>query len=152
MTIEQAVRERLLDIPALTALVGARVYQMILPQDGVLPAVRVQRISGMQEQQLRGPDGLIKSRVQVDAYAAPGSSASWYSAVTAIADAWHGDGLGADATGLFGWIGWAGGSPPVIQVKNVLLKHGGAPEYEYGERPMVRLRYDYEVHYWNYDM
>lgn len=147
MTIEQAIRERLLDIPALTALVGTRVYQLLLPQNGTLPAVRVQLIDDQIRQHLRGPDGNFISRVQIDSYAAPNSSASWYSTAKTVARVIHGDGLGENASGLFGWKGWAGGSPPELKINNVTVAHSGQPYFEHGERPMVRVRYDYMVHW-----
>lgn len=145
MTIEQAVYERLSDIAPLTALVSTRIYQLKLPQRPTLPAVRVQKVSGMSGQHLRGPDGLFRARVQVDAYEE--ETGSWYADVTAIASAIRGDGLGSNATGLWGWIGYSGGSPPQLSIRNVVLVHDGAPEYEAGELRLVRIRQDYMVHW-----
>jgi hypothetical protein len=145
MTLEQAIYERLLDIAPLTALVGTRIYQLKLPQKPTLPAVRLQRLPGMGSQHLRGPDGLLKTRIQVDAYQA--ETGEYYTGVTAIAAAIRGDGLGTSASGLWGWVGVSGGSPAQIRVRNVELLHDGQPELEAGELRLIRLRQDFMVHW-----
>lgn len=145
MTIEQGIYERLLALASLTALVGTRVYQMKLPQSPALPAVRVQRISGVGRQHLRGPDGLFRSRVQIDAYAQ--ETGDWYTSVTAVAAAVRGNGAGTLATGVWGWMGELGGSPPAILVRNIELMHDGLPALEAGELRLARVRQDYMVHW-----
>ena len=145
MTIEQAVYERLSDLSALVALVSTRIYQLVLRQNRVLPAVRMAVIPGMQGQHLRGPDGLWRTRVQIDAYAKEADGIAWYSQAAAVAAAVRGDGLGSNATGLWGWIGESGGSPAEIGVQNVELTHSGMPEYEAGEEHRVRIRQEYVV-------
>lgn len=144
MTIEAAIAERLLDISALTALIGDRVYQMKLRQGAIYPAVRIQQISAQDEVHLRGPVGLERARIQVDAFM--NEVGSWYATCAAVADAIHGDGLGPSASGLHGWSGDIGGSPASIRV--VLIERiDRRPDYEAGELRIVRIRQDYRVHW-----
>ena len=141
MTIEQAIVERLKDQASVTALVGTRIYQLVLPQRPTLPAVRVQVIDEDDPQHLRGPVGKQQSRIQVDAY---GAEAAGYVAVAAIAAAIHGDGLGGSATGLSGFVGDVGGSPAEIHIAAV-QRLTRSPMYEAGELRLVRIRQDYRV-------
>jgi hypothetical protein len=67
--------------------------------------------------------------------------------VTAVAAAIRGDGLGAHASGLWGWIGDLGGSPPGVHVVNVELMDDGAPHYESEELRMVRVMQQYRLHW-----
>lgn len=113
MNIATALRERLVGLSPLTALVGTRIYVDVLPQQPTLPAVRVQRISDVRDMFLRGR-GVSVARVQTDAIGLTKASAD---AVDAAVD---GDGLGANATGLLGWFGSLGGSPAVIDVLSIL--------------------------------
>lgn len=113
MNIATAIRERLLDLAPLTALVSTRVYVDELPQKPTLPAVRVQRISDVREMHLRGRSVSV-ARVQVDSVALGKASAD------AVDTAVDGDGRGSSATGLLGWFGALGGSPAVIDVLSIL--------------------------------
>src|SRR5688572_28843056 len=107
MTIEEAVRERILD---LNTNAGARVYMLIIPQNlRTWPAVRVQLIDAPTMQHLRGPNYPITSRIQVDYYAGVASGVDPYASVSTLAQQVRGDGLGPNATGLFGWTGEVGG-------------------------------------------
>ena len=76
-----AVIERLEDVAAVTALVSTRIYQGVLPQSPTLPAVRVQVISEVRSQHLRGGAAVVKSRVQVDSVASGGNPISSAKAV-----------------------------------------------------------------------
>lgn len=69
MSIEAAIRTRLLATSGVTDLASTRVWQLKLPQDGQLPAVRVQLIAEPLSYHLRGADGAVRSLVQVDAVA-----------------------------------------------------------------------------------
>lgn len=144
MTPEDAVATRLLAIGAVTAIVGARIYMLMLPQHPTLPAVRVQRIPGERGQHLRGPDGITRTRVQVDAYAAE-AGADAYSSVVALADAIRGNGLGPSASGLWGWIGTLGS--PSLRVVNVTIEGDGGVEYEGDELRLLRYRQDFMLHW-----
>jgi hypothetical protein len=54
---------------AVAALVGTRIYPLILPQKCPLPAVTYQRISGGKVFSCSGYSGLEGSRIQVDCWA-----------------------------------------------------------------------------------
>lgn len=68
MTAEEAVVTQLLDTPEVRAVVGTRVYQLMLPQKPTLPAIRVQLVDEPEMYHLRGPDNMTRARVQVDCY------------------------------------------------------------------------------------
>jgi hypothetical protein len=87
MSAEIAVAGRLEADYAVSSLVSDRVYQLKLPQDGELPAIRVQLIDNPQMKHLRGPDGTTGARVQVDAYDMEASGADPYASVEDIANA-----------------------------------------------------------------
>lgn len=70
-----------------TSLVGTRVYQLVLPQGGTLPAIRVQLIDDPQTKHLRGPNGLTAARVQVDSYDDVAPSGDPYVSASAVAKA-----------------------------------------------------------------
>jgi len=69
MTAELAIVNRLKADSGVAALVGSRVYQLILPQKPTLPCVRVQHISRIQDGHLRGGSETCWGRIQVDAIA-----------------------------------------------------------------------------------
>lgn len=145
MTVEEAIRARILDCPAVTALVSTRVYTVKLPQRPTLPAVRVAVVNDPRGQHLRGPNGARRGRVQVDAYADEASGTDPNAAANAVASAIEGDGLGENASGVFGWKGSIG-SPP-FEVMNVYHAAGRRVEYEAAERREVRVMLDYYVWY-----
>lgn len=113
-----------------------------LPQDATFPAVRVQWIDDVQGQHLRGPQPPV-SRVQVDAYVAEGAEA--YALVKALADDIHGDGLGDNASGVFGWRGEFGS--PAIKIEDVRLAFRGPARYEGDEIRLLGIRQDYFIHW-----
>lgn len=112
MTVDSAIRARLLSLSSVTAIVGTRVYDGQLPQKTTFPAVCVTRVSTVEAQHLRGPDAWSESRVQVDAFA------STKAAADALSDVMHGDGLGTSASGLRGWIGSIGS--PAFEIRNIV--------------------------------
>lgn len=146
MTAVDVTIERLEDISALTALVSTRIFASHLPQGVTYPALLVRFVGENVDQHLRGRIGLQKDRVQVDAYALEMSGSDPYGVANAVADAVKGDGLGSDATGLFGWIGTVGGSPPTARVRNVELL-GRFEDYDPAEQRLVRVSRDYRVHW-----
>lgn len=140
MTPEEAVAARLLDIGAVTALVGARVYLDKLPQAGTYPAVLVQLISEPTDYHLRG--GLRdRARVQVDAYVAEANGADSYTQVMALADAINGDDAGS---GLSGWTGELGS--PALRITGI-LRVDRSRSYEPDELRLLRQRQDFLVHF-----
>ncbi len=149
MTIMEAVRERLLSQAPLTALVGQRVYQLVLPQNERRSAVKIQSVDDDQLQHLRGP-GPQYTRVQAVAYVTVAGNADPLGEVESIGAAIHGDGLGDNATGLFGFIGLLGGSPATFRIRYVkrVLRRG--PFYEHdNEVVRVGLHQDYMIDWVN---
>lgn len=89
MIVEQAIAEHLLADNGVAALVQTDIYQLRLPENPDLPAIRVQLIGVIDQFHLRGGSLVEKHRVQVDAYAEEGSGSDPYSAAAAVADAVH---------------------------------------------------------------
>ncbi len=141
MTPEEAVVERLLDIDAVTDLVGSRIYLDKVPQHGTYPLVLVQLIDEGTDYHLRGGQRR-QARVQVDAYVEDvGDGNDPLASVLVLADAIHGDDAGS---GLSGWIGQFG-SPP-FRVTGI-LRIDRSRGYEPDELRLLRQRQDYRVHY-----
>lgn len=140
MTVAAAIAERLLELSAVTALVGTRVRVMKLRQSDTLPAIRVDEISGIDDLHERGAVGVIKSRVQVDSYADTASGVDPYAVASAVDAALHGDGAGS---GLNAWRGSVG-SPP-FQI-DVIRDLGVTRTLEKeGSREIVRVIREYMV-------
>lgn len=55
--------------PAVSAIVGTRVYPMVLPQRCTFPAASYFRVSGGQQNTLDGYSGTENPRIQVDCWA-----------------------------------------------------------------------------------
>lgn len=139
MTVEEAVRARLLAIPGVSALVGTRVYLQILPQHPPLPAIVVQVVGDDYDMHLRGGTNARRARVQIDAYDRE-TGADPYGTVSEIADAIAGDGAGS---GLWGWTG-ASESPATLRITAAALVDRDA-HYEAGELRLVRMRQDFLI-------
>lgn len=127
------------DASPLTALVGTRIYNGTSGQHPVLPCVVVWTISEVRGLLLRGPDGLARARVQVE------SRATTKPVVDAVAAAVHGDGLGAQASGLFGFIGAVGGSP-AFHIVNV-ESSGYREDYDADQLRQYWVQRDYMIHF-----
>lgn len=131
MSIEAVVRSVLLGFAPVTALVGQRVYTKMLPPTVTLPAIRVQRVSEVEELHLRGPGNLRRARVQVDAVGGSGAD------VEAVAAAVHGDGV---TTGLRAFRGTESG------IRIVLAAPAGLRDDYIGEEMrQFRVMRDYMV-------
>lgn len=63
--MEEAFRECVLAQPAVSALLGPRLYPMEFPQDPTFPAATYQTISGPREYTQDGPDRVTRFRVQM---------------------------------------------------------------------------------------
>ncbi len=146
MDLLEAVRDRLLSLTALTTLVEQRVYQNVIPQREVRPSVKLDRISEDAPQHLRGPMAPQTTRVQTCAYVTVKGSTDPFGDVAAVGAAIHGDGLGREASGLFGFSGDIGDSPAEIRILNVRRAYTRGPFYEH-ENEVVRagLQQDYLV-------
>lgn len=108
MTVDTAIRARLLSLATVTALVNQRVFTVILPQGVTLPAIRVSRIGQDEPMHFRGPINMFRARVQVDSVGLTKAQ------VDAVDAAVQGDGLGSNATGLKGFKGEIGSPPMTI--------------------------------------
>lgn len=142
MTVEEGVCARLETIGALTALVGTRIYQLILPQNPTLPAVRVQVIGEVSTYSHDGRARVLMARVQVDAYAAEASGVDPYAQASVVADAIQGDGQRTTASGLDGYQGDLGS--PAFRIRGV-QRVDRSVSYEAEELRLVRVRQDYQV-------
>jgi hypothetical protein len=147
VSIEEALRDRLLGLAGVTALVSARVYLLKLPQSPTYPAVRIQPVGEFEEYHLRGRERILRSRVQVDAFTNEGSVSDPYGTAAALADAIAGDGNGDVATGLSGFVGDLGGSPPALHIA-MCQRLERRVLYDPEELRVVRMVQDFDVHWW----
>jgi hypothetical protein len=134
VTVEQAVLDHLVADGDVAALVGTRVYQLVLPQGGTLPAVRVQLIDEPVDYHLRGEVDITRARVQVDAYAGEASGVDPYSGATALGEAIH-----AALSGMKFSVG-----SPALEVTGV-FRQNREVLYEAEELRLVRVLQDYWV-------
>ena len=139
MTVATAIATRLLELSAVTDLVGTRVRVLKLRQTETLPAIRVQRISTTEQMHERGSVGMFRSRVQVDSVALEASGLDPYATAASVDDAVHGDGAGS---GLCGWQGEIGSPAFVI---DAILPDGLQEMYEPDTSKQVRVIRDYIV-------
>lgn len=70
MRLEAALQGHLAAFPSITAVIGSRVYPLLLPQNVVYPAISYQRITGQTIQSNDGDSKLGYSRIQITAWAA----------------------------------------------------------------------------------
>lgn len=80
MRLTEAVYSRLTTEPASAALLGTRIYPLILPQRCQFPAVAYTRMPQDEQWSADGPTGYTTVRVQLDCYAVT------YDGVRALAD------------------------------------------------------------------
>lgn len=66
--MEEALVAYLLANAGLTALVGDRINWSTRPQGSIVPALALTKVGGVRGYTMRGPDGLIEARVQVDCW------------------------------------------------------------------------------------
>jgi hypothetical protein len=145
MTIEEAIVGRLKGLSVVTALVGTRIHLDRLPQSPDYPSVRVQEIDDEGSLYLRGPVGIKRARIQVDAFDRERSGHDPYAGASAVAEAIYGNGAGDQATGLFGFVGFAGGSPAM---RILVVEDGGRRrDYDPKELRVLTVSQDYLVHY-----
>lgn len=142
MSPEEAIAARILTLPAVTAIVGSRVWVVMLPQSPETPAVRVQQISQV-DQGLhdRGAGGVGWARVQVDAVCEWTDGGNGYATARALTDAIHGDGRGPSASGLLGWKGTIG----ALEILGIFAILDGVAEVDPDELEQLRIRRDYQV-------
>ena len=136
MTIDTAIRARLLTLSPVTAIASTRIYTNHLPQTPTLPAVVVRHIDQQEDLHLRGPIGVISARVQVDSFATTATGAM------ALDAAIHGNGFGDTATGLRGFVGVAGS----VEIK-VVRPAGVRQDFEPPEKDHFRVMRDYQIEF-----
>lgn len=135
MDVAAAVRVRILQIGAVTALVNARVWTgPTFPQSPTLPGVKVMRVGGFETMHLKGASGLRWARAQVDIIAATRAAA------VTVEEAIDGDGGGS---GLTGWSGEIG-SPPFVVLAIEPLEDP-RELFDPDERNEFRLMREYRV-------
>lgn len=144
MTVEEAVYARVASLTAVAAIVGARVYLDKTPQDPTYPLVLVYSAGDHRDQHLRGPRGLASARISVEARAHEESGVDAYQ-VTDLFDAIEGDGLGPNASGLFGWRGSVGS--PGFEIQNCAHRGSRDRFYDSDEQRVLRMTQDYWVTY-----
>jgi hypothetical protein len=134
----------MLALTPVTTLIARRVRLLKLAQHETLPAARVHAIDDVEDGHLRGSVGTLRDRVQVDIFAAEASGVDPYADAAAVEAALYGDGAGS---ALAFFSGSVGGSPE--QRVDVILPAGRDEGYDPdpAERPVVRIRLDYIVHW-----
>ena len=138
MTVEQAVRTKLLATVGVTSLVNQRVWTQILPQDPTLPAVRLQVIDEVPRAHLRGINDLVPTRLQVDVFTGKNSSDPYGTANTvmdAVTDALTPTPFSATGTG----------SPAEVVDVVHAMPQGRQPLYIAEEKLQVRIQQDFIV-------
>ncbi len=98
MIIENAVRTALANDVALAALVGARIYYSVAPQDTLTPYVAMSLVSSIPDHNFQGASNLTLARFQFSIFAAT------YLLTKQIADA-----IKTVLQGYSGTLGGAGG-------------------------------------------
>ena len=142
MSPEEAVMQRILALPAVTAMVGTRVYLVMIPQSPAMPCVRVQQVSQIDEgRHDRGAGGVGWARVQVDAIANQSTGGNGYTTVRQLTAAIHGTGRGPQATGLLGWKGVIG----PLTIQGIFSILDGVADVAPDELKQIRIRRDYQV-------
>lgn len=134
MDVVATIRNRILAIDAVRALVAGRVYASHLPQTPTYPSVIVQSISPVPASHLRGGD-TGRTRVQVT------SVAQTRELAVAVDAAIQGDNAGS---GLPYWYGAMGS--PSANIKAV-IPDMGQEFYDPGVLRQYRINRDYWVHH-----
>jgi hypothetical protein len=83
--LETSIFSTLTGASAVSAIVGTRVYPLVLPQKAALPAISYLRVSGAQELSLSGHSGLESPRIQIDCWATTYAQAKALSAAVQAA-------------------------------------------------------------------
>lgn len=74
--IRQGLRAYLLGDSGIAALVGVRVYPVILKQGVTDPSIVYSRISGIGDHHMQGASGLARPRIQIDCYSLSADTAT----------------------------------------------------------------------------
>lgn len=144
MTVIQAVCARLSSVSAVSALVGTRVWAMILPQEPTFPCVRVSLVDDVPTMHLRGVDQVMRARVQVDAVTDTRTSDDPYAVAHNVASAVFGGFSAGSALGLAGWSGTVGS--PGLEIL-AIVPDAEREQYLGDELRQVWVTRDYFVDY-----
>jgi len=79
--IENGIVDRLKTDTAVKAIVDARIYSLLAPQNAAKPHITYQRVGTDRDRHLQGPSGLVRGTFQLDCWA------STMDAARALADA-----------------------------------------------------------------
>lgn len=130
--MEEALRSVMLEAADIAALVATRVHWVRSPQGSASPRIVLYRISGLRDMTMRGPSGLVASRVQVDCI---GTS---YGSAKAVARA-------VEAR-LSGFSGWSSG----IRFDGCFLI-GERDDFEDADTPDKLFRTSLDFNIWHKD-
>jgi hypothetical protein len=130
-----SVRDRLLAVSAVTAIVGSKVTTGRFPQSTDYPAVLVRRVSRVKRSHLRGGEGMQMTRVQVTLVAATRA------AMVALEAAVEGDNAGSGLDHFSGSVG----SPSVLL--RWVEPASDREDFEAAELNRYRVDKDYFVHH-----
>ncbi len=139
MTLLEALRDRLLTLPPVTAICGSRIYALKFPQSLTAPALRLQEIDRVSMTHLRGDLAVRRARVQIDAVEAEGNPGDAYDVAHALADAVRGDLRSGTPSGLVGFRGVISGLPIAA-----ILGDDAREGYD-AETHLVRVEQDFLV-------
>lgn len=129
------VRDKLLSMSAVTAIVVARIYSETVPQTPVFPLVLVERVDAVEGSHLRGGNTLMMTEVQVTSVALSRAAA------VALDAAVQGDGATTGLTNFSGTVGSP--SVSVRWMKPSIVVEG----YDPADRRQYRINRRYEVHH-----
>ena len=130
--IESGISQRLLSTPAVTAIMGTRLYPVIIPAGATpasYPCATMRTISSVPQYTNDGPTGFINARIQIETW-----SADYYTGKS-LADA-----IRVALDGFYGVL------PDGTAVLNILRDNGGTDYYEQ-DSEMHCVQVDYRVMY-----
>lgn len=143
MTAAELVRSRLLALTDVTDLVSTRIYTTLAKAGAGYPHIIVRDIDDFEGSHLRGADGVIRARVQVDAAMTTKTGQDAKTVCGNVLAACDGPG---DGTGLAAFAGSAGGSPGVAVL--AIMRGTGAPDrFDGDEQEVLLTGRDYHVTY-----
>lgn len=134
--MRQALRVILLGDTAIAAQVATRVYPLVMAQGERGDSLVYQRISGFGEPTLSGPNGLVETRFQIDAYAVDIDRAA------ALADL-----VKARLDGYSGIVPYGEDSPAAtVNVRGIFFDAGPRDSFE-SDQLLYRVGQDFMVHH-----
>ena len=133
--IRVGIRAHLLSNSDIAAIVGARVYPILIPQGGTGPCIVYSRISSNGDTHYTGPSGLAGIRVQIDCWATSVDTANTLAnLVKEFLD-------GTSASIL-----WGDASPAEAVIVQGMFFENMREDYDHATK-MYRISADYSVWY-----